>query len=99
MFCLVFEHKNWFQVLKSNKSEDVPGKDTLYRFLIKSTYNWRRFLLLLVTHTIGKVSNLTRHDRPKVFILDDSSYDRNRSKKVEFLARCFDHASPKISFL
>lgn len=81
IFCLIFENKNWFQVLKSNKSEDVPGKDTLYRFLNKSTFNWRRFLLLLATHTIGKVSNLTRHDRPKVFILDDSSYDRNRSKK------------------
>src|SRR5699024_10756444 len=60
--------------------------------------NWRRFLLSLVAYTIGKVSRLTRHDRPKVFILDDSSYDRNRSKHVELLARCFDHASQKMRF-
>src|SRR5690625_1225184 len=98
VFCLIFENKNWFQMLKSKKAEDVPGKDAMYRFLNKSTFNWRRFLLLLVAHTIGKVSKLTRHDRPKVFILDDSSYDRNRSKKVELLARCFDHASQKMRF-
>jgi hypothetical protein len=41
---------------------------------------------------------LTNHDRPKVLILDDSSYDRNRSKSVELLARCFDHASQKMRF-
>src|SRR5699024_4494815 len=98
VFCMIFENKNWFQMLKSKKAADVPGKDTMYRFLNKSTYNWRRFLLLLVTQTIGKVSKLTRHDRPKVFILDDSSYDRNRSNKVELLARCFDHASQKMRF-
>lgn len=31
-------------------------------------------------------------------ILDDSSYERNRSKSVELLARCFDHASQKMRF-
>src|SRR5690625_4328260 len=98
IFCLIFENKNWFQMLKSKKAGDIPGKDTMYRFLNKSTFNWRRFLLLLAAHTIGKVSKLTRHDRPKVFIVDDSSYDRNRSKKVELLARCFDHGSQKMRF-
>src|SRR5699024_417083 len=98
IFCLIFENKNWFQMLNSKKAGDIPEKDTLYRFLNKSTYNGRRFLLSLAAHTIGKVSKLTRHDRPKVFILDDSSYDRNRSKKVELLARCFDHASQKTRF-
>lgn len=98
IFCLIFENKNLFQMLKSKKAGDIPGKDTMYRFLNRSTFNWRRFLLLLAAHTIGKVSKLTRHDRPKVFIVDDSSYDRNRSKKVELLARCFDHASQKMRF-
>lgn len=45
-----------------------------------------------------KVSSLTRHDRPKVLIVDDSSYERNRSKKVELLARCFDHSSQKMRY-
>jgi len=98
IFCLIFENKNWFRMLESKKSTDIPAKDTVYRFLNESTFNWRRFLLSLAANTIGKVSNLTRHDRPKVLILDDSSYDRNRSKHVELLARCFDHASQKMRF-
>lgn len=56
IFCLIFENKNWFQMLKSKKARDIPGKNTMYRFLNKSTFNWRRFLLLLAAHTIGKVS-------------------------------------------
>ncbi|QQK76293.1 transposase [Salicibibacter cibarius] len=98
VFCLIFEHKNWFQFLESKKSDESPAKDTVYRFLNESTFAWRRFLLFLSAHTIGKVTKLTRHDRPKVFVLDDSSYDRNRSKKVELLARCFDHASQKMRY-
>lgn len=98
IFCLIFENKNWFQILKGKKSLDIPAKDTVYRFLNQSTFNWRRFLLSLATHTIEKVSRLTHHSRPKVFIIDDSSYYRNRSKNVELLARCFDHASQKMRF-
>ena len=98
IFCLIFENKNWFRTLESKKSSDFPAKDAVYRFLNQSTFAWRRFLLLFSTHTIGKVMKLTNHDRPKVLILDDSSYDRNRSKSVELLARCFDHASQKMRF-
>jgi hypothetical protein len=98
IFCLIFENKNWFRTLESKKSTDFPAKDAIYRFLNKSTYPWRRFLTFLSAATIGKVTKLTNHDRPKVLILDDSSYDRNRSKAVELLARCFDHASQKMRF-
>lgn len=80
------------------KSADLPAKDTVYRFLNQSTFSWRRFLTFLSAHTIGKVTMLTDHNRPKVLVLDDSSYDRNRSKSVELLARCFDHASQKMRF-
>ncbi|MFC4389063.1 transposase [Gracilibacillus marinus] len=98
IFCLIFENKNWYQVLQSNKANDCPEKDAVYRFLNKPTFAWRWFLLFLSTHTIEKVTNLTSQDRPKVWIVDDSSYDRNRSKSVELLARCFDHASQKMRF-
>ena len=98
IFCLIFENKNWFRMLESKKSSDFPAKDAVYRFLNKSTFAWRRFLLFLSAHTIGKVTRLSNHDRPKVLVLDDSSYDRNRSKSVELLARCFDHASQKMRF-
>jgi len=98
VFCLIFRHKNWFSLLESKKADQFPAKDSIYRFLNHSTFNWRRFLLLLSTFTIQKVERLTDKSRPKVFIVDDSSFDRNRSKKVELLARCFDHASLKMRF-
>ena len=98
MFCLIFQHKNWFSLLESKKAEQSPAKDAIYRFLNQSTFNWRKFLLSFSAATIQKVDVLTDKTRPKVLIIDDSSYDRNRSKKVELLARCFDHASLKMRF-
>lgn len=98
IFCLIFQGKNWFSLLDSKKADNYPAKDAVYRFLNQSTFNWRRFLLQFSTFTIQKVDNLTDRKRPKVLIFDDSSYDRNRSKKVELLAKCFDHASLKMRF-
>jgi hypothetical protein len=98
IFCLIFEHINWFQTLEGKKSTELPGKDTVKCFLNQSTFNWRRFLNLLSTHAIQKVTKLTNHDRPKVLIVDDSAFERNRSKSVELLSRCFDHASQKMRF-
>ncbi len=98
IFCLIFEHQNWFQMINGKRATELPGKDTIYRFLNHSSFNWRRFLTSLSAQTSQKVSALTRHDRPKVFILDDSTYERNRSKQVELLSRCFDHASLKMRF-
>ncbi|SFP69333.1 DDE superfamily endonuclease, partial [Halolactibacillus halophilus] len=98
VFGLIFRNKNWFRTLESKKSHDFPAKDAVYRFMNHSTFNWRKFLLNLSSYTIGKITKLTNHQRPKVLILDDSSYDRNRSKSVELLARCFDHASQKMRY-
>lgn len=98
IFCLIFENKNWFRTLEGKGSTDLPAKDAVYRFLNQSTFSWRRFLTLLSADATRKVTTLTTHDRPKVLILDDSSYDRNRSKNVELLARCFDHASQKMRY-
>lgn len=90
VFGLVFYHKNWFQLLQSNKSQSLPGKDAVYRFLNHCGYAWRRFLSLLSSATIAKVYALMTKDA--CIIVDDSIFDRNRSKAVELLARCFDHA-------
>ena len=93
VFVLVFYHKNWFQLLESNKGESFPGKDTVYRFLNHCGYAWRRFLLFLSSATVAKVHSLTKKDA--CFVVDDSMFDRNRSKAVELLARCFDHAKSR----
>ena len=93
VFCLIFHHKSWFTLLNSKKGDRYPAKDSVYRFMNHSKFAWRRFLTDLSAHAIQKVDQLTDTTRPKVFIIDDSMFDRNRSKKVELLARCMDHSS------
>lgn len=93
VFLLIFHHKNWFRLLESRKGDTLPGKDAVYRFLNHSRYNWRKFLLLLSAATIGKVRRLTSSKRITAFVIDDSMFDRNRSKFVELLSRFHDHAT------
>jgi len=90
---LVFQGKNLYRFLHSVRSNTVYSKNSIYRFLNKSTYNWRRFLLDLVTKVIGSITPLTRPSRVNVLILDDTIVPRNRSKNVELLAKVHDHTS------
>lgn len=92
VFALIFRHRNWFQLLEGARSESFPGKDAVYRFLNHSGFAWRRFLLNLSAETVSKTDSLTSNKRVSVFIVDDSMYERNRSKSVELLARFKDHA-------
>ncbi|WAH35293.1 IS4 family transposase [Alicyclobacillus dauci] len=92
VFVLIFHHRNWFQLLESSKGESFPGKDAVYRFLNHSGFAWRRFLLFLSVEVVNKTTSLTSCERVSVFVLDDSMYERNRSKSVELLARFKDHA-------
>jgi len=92
VFCLIFHHRNWYCLLESPQGESFPGKDTIYRFLNHTQFSWRRFLSNLSSNTIHKVTKLTASERVKVLIIDDSMYNRNRSKSVELLARFKDHA-------
>jgi hypothetical protein len=50
----------------------------------------------LAAKVINNLRPLTKQSRVKVFILDDSTIARNRSKKVELLTRIFDHVSHKF---
>jgi hypothetical protein len=50
----------------------------------------------LVTTIIEGINRLTSEDRASVLIVDDSLYDRSRSKKVELLSRVFDHTTHKF---
>ncbi|MFZ4356429.1 IS4 family transposase, partial [Enterococcus gallinarum] len=81
------------RLLESSKGDSFPGKDAVYRFLNHAGFAWRRFLTSLSVATVQKVSVLTSADRGTVFIVDDSMFERNRSKAVELLARFKDHAT------
>lgn len=92
IFSLVFTGKNLFRYLQADASGGEVGKDTVYRFLNSVNANWRKFLHLLCVAVLNqKILPLTSVDTPKVFIVDDSLYSRNRSKNVELLARVYDH--------
>lgn len=61
-----------------------------------TSYNWKKFLLLLAAKVISAFTMLTRPERIRVFVLDDSVVKRNRSKQVELLARVYDHVEHKF---
>lgn len=96
IFSLVFSGKNLFRTLKMNPDDVSFKKNTAYRFLNSSKFNWARLLLLLVTLIIEGINKLTSDDRVSVLIVDDSLYDRSRSKKVELLSKVFDHTTRKF---
>jgi hypothetical protein len=95
LILLVFQGKSLYQFLHSKRKDQIASKNTYYRFLNDSTFNWRRFLLSLVSRITVDFSKLTNSKRVKVFILDDSIVTRNRSKSVELMARVYDHVTHK----
>ena len=83
-------------MINSKYHHDLPSKDSVYRFLSSSKFNWRRFLALISIKMTTMIDALTDHHRVNVFIVDDSPYSRSRSKKAEMLSTIFDHASHKF---
>jgi hypothetical protein len=64
--------------------------------LQRTNINWELFLFILSCKVIPEVDKLTSEFRKSVLIIDDSTYYRDRSKKVEFLSRCYDHVANKF---
>ncbi|WP_436836462.1 IS4 family transposase [Paenibacillus tritici] len=92
-FCLAFSSEELVSSARKFQRRSVPGKDAVYRFLNHSQFAWRRFLTSLSSDTVQRVETLTSVTRTSVFIVDDSMFERNRSKAVELLARFKDHAT------
>ncbi len=86
LLLLVFQGKNLFRFLNFKHKDQAVSKNTYYRFLNETSYNWRKFLLLLAAKVTAAFDRLTRLERVKVLVLDDSVIKRNRSRKVELLA-------------
>ena len=72
------------------------GKDAAYQLLKGATYNWRRLLLSLGRRVFGVFNRLTSDERESVLIIDDSPYDRSRSKWVELLSNVWDHSTGRF---
>lgn len=78
-------------------NEKAVKKDTCHRLLSMQKIDWNCFLSL-VASSIAQLQEPLRRKNCKgrlyggMYILDDSSYYRDRSKKTELLAKCWDHA-------
>jgi hypothetical protein len=95
IFTLPFVGKNFFRGIVLNN--DLPfGKDAAYQLLKGETYNWRRLLLSLGRRVFGVFNRLTSDERESVLIIDDSPYDRSRSKWVELLSNVWDHSTGRF---
>jgi hypothetical protein len=95
IFSLPFFGKDFFRGIVIN--DDVPfGKDAAYDLLKGSHSNWRRFLLTLGVRLYRFFNRLTSDERESVLIIDDSTYDRSRSKMVELLTRIKDHTTGRF---
>lgn len=95
IFTLAFTGKNFYRGIVQSESESF-GKDTAYDLLRCPKHNWRKVLLSIAVKLISFFNPLTCEEREKVLIIDDSPYDRSRSKKVELLAKVYDHAAKKF---
>lgn len=96
LFCMMFSDRSIYMQMKTGSFEGAFSKNTIYRFLNDARVNWQRFTMLLSAEIICHfMKPLTDEKRKDVFIVDDSLFDRSRSKKVEMLARVFDHCSMK----
>ena len=92
LLLLVFQGENLFRFLASDKGETACSKNSYYRFLEDCHANWNRFVMLLAARVITYFSGLTRPERVKIFVLDDSVIPRERSKKTELLSHVYGEA-------
>ena len=99
LFLLIFSNRSMYMSLITGRN--IPGfaKDTVYRFMKMIQINWICFTTLLASRIIrDAIVPLDSEDRINVLIIDDSIYERNRSKKVELLAKTYDHANHRYRF-
>lgn len=95
IFSLPFTGKNFFRGIVVNE-DNTFGKDAAYQMLRGTSFNWRRLLLCLGRRLFAIFNPLTNDDRESVLIIDDSTYDRSRSKWVELLSRVYDHSTGRF---
>ena len=99
LFLLIFSNRSMYMSLITGRNTPGFAKDSVYRFMKMIQTNWIRFTTILSSRIIkDAIIPLDSKDRANVLIIDDSMFERNRSKKVELLAKVYDHAKHKYRF-
>jgi hypothetical protein len=79
LYMLVMQKRQSTFIKNSDKSY---GKDTYYRFIKNSHYNWRKLLLLSATELLKKIKPLHKKGEYKLLIIDDT-VEAKRGKFIE----------------
>ena len=99
LFLLIFSNRSMYMNLLTGRNTPDFAKDTVYRFMKMIQINWIRFTTILSCRIIKEaIVPLDSKDRANVLIIDDSMFERSRSKKVELLAKVYDHAKHCYKF-
>lgn len=99
LFLLIFSNRSLYMSLITGRDTPSFAKDTVYRFMKMLQINWIRFTTILAVRIIrNAIVPLDSEKRVNVLTIDDSMFERNRSKKVELLAKVFDHAKHGYKF-
>ena len=99
LFLLIFSNRSMYMNLLTGRDTPDFAKDTVYRFMKMVQINWIHSTTILSSRIInGAIVPLDSEDCANVLIIDDSMYERNRSKKVELLAKVFNHAKHAYKF-
>ena len=82
--------------MNSHYKEDMPfGKDVPYRLIERGDVNWERTVFFTSNAVIPEIRKLTSDERKSALVIDDTAQYRDRSKKVEMLATCYDHSKER----
>ena len=95
LFSVVFTNTTMAHDQAVNKN--AVKKDTCHRLLESPKIDWNQLLSRMASVIAKELEpfrpkDCTGKTMPSFYILDDSSFYRNRSKSVELSARCWDHA-------
>lgn len=87
--------------LITGKNTSSFVKDTVYRLMKMLQINWIRFTTVLAARIIkNAIVPLNSKQRINVLTIDDSMFERNRSKKMKLFAKVYEHTkhSHKLGF-
>lgn len=98
-FLLVFSNMSMYMNLMLGKNLLKFCKNTAYRFMKMDYINWLRFTTILSSRIIWQsIYDLILDQRVNAFVIDNSMFQRGRSKKIEFLTRVWDHAKSRFCY-
>lgn len=93
LFLLVFSNRSMYMSLMRGRNLPRFCKNTAYHFMKMGCINWIRFTTILSSRIVNQsIYDLTSYQRVNPFVIDDSTFERSRSKKVELLTKVWNYA-------